>query len=392
MARKSITGLTKRGGVWHINKVVNGQRIYESTGTGEREEAERYLIHRLEEIRKQSVYGVRQVRFWREAATRYLVENKDMPSIGLTATYLEQLDPFIGHLPVAHIDDDALRPFVEWMRAGGKMANGKKKRPSSNRTINISLQRVVRILHLCARAWRDDQKRPWIDSVPMITMTDERKTARKPYPINWDEQRILFAELPEHLQQMALYKVNTGCREQEVCKLQWDWEVRIPELRTSVFLIPADFGGRTENSGVKNGEDRVVILNEVARSVINGQRGKDDRWVFPFRGDALHRMNDTAWRNARARAAKAWEAEFHRPAHPGFRSLRVHDLKHTFGRRLRAANIDTEYRQVLLGHKSGSVTTHYSAAEIEALITATNKIVETDNRAPVLTLLRRKVA
>jgi len=62
------------------------------------------------------------------------------------------------------------------------------------------------------------------------------------YPLSWEEQSILFSELPAHLQIMAMFKVNTGCREQEVCKLQWDWEIAVPELGTSVFLIPAGFG------------------------------------------------------------------------------------------------------------------------------------------------------
>lgn len=390
MARKSITGLTQRGGIWHINKVVNGKRIYESTGSSERSEAERYLIHRLETVRQESVYGVRQKRIWREAATRYLLENEDMRSIGLTATYLEQLDPFIGDMCVTHVDDDALRPFVVWMRKGGVLPNGKPKKPSSNRTINIALQRVVRILHLCARAWRDANKHPWIDVVPMITMLDERKTARAPHPLNWDEQRILFGELPAHLQAMALFKVNSGTREQEVCKLEWDWEVDIPELGASVFVVPSDFGGRTDKSGVKNGEERVIILNDVAKSVINAQRGKHERWVFPYGGDALHRMNDTAWRSARIRAASAWREEFGTDPHPGFARVRVHDLKMTFGRRLRAAGVSFEDRQALLGHKGGSVTTHYSAPEIKSLIDAANKVVQTRSSTPTLTLLQRR--
>jgi len=220
MGRKYISGLSQRNGLWHIDKRVGGVRIYESCGTREREEAERYLIKRLEELRQQSLYGVRHAHSWREAATRYLEENQNMPSIGQTATYLEQLDPFIGVLPVHHIDNEALQPFIRWMQNGGVFPNGKIKRPSSNRTINIALQRVVRILHLCARAWRDANKRPWVDTVPMIKMLDEKKMKRPAYPLSWDEQRIFFSCLPKHLQVMALFKVNTGCREQEVCKLR----------------------------------------------------------------------------------------------------------------------------------------------------------------------------
>lgn len=59
---------------------------------------------------------------------------------------------------------------------------------------------------------------------------------------------------------MALFAVNTGCSEQEVCQLRWEWEVPVAELQTSVFAIPAEFGGRSERSGVKHRKDRVVAL------------------------------------------------------------------------------------------------------------------------------------
>lgn len=392
MARKTISGLTLRGDVWHVNKVVKGQRIYESTETGSREEAERYLIHRLEEIRQATVYGVSKVRTWREAATKYLLEFQHQPSIWLTALYLEQLDPFIGELPLTHIDDDTLRPFIAFKKKETVTKNGIKKPGAANRTVNIALQRVVRVLNLCARKWRDENKHPWLNTVPMITMLDEKKDRRQPYPLSWDEQTIFFRELPDHLRIMALFKVNSGCREQEVCKLRWEWEIDVPELGTSVFLIPAEFGGRSEKSGVKNREERLVVLNDIAKSIIEGQRGRDDKWVFPYEGHALHRMNDSAWRSARAKASKKWQEEYGKQPHPDLERVRVHDLKHTFGRRLRAAGVTEEDRQVLLGHKNGSVTTHYSSAELTNLITAANKVVATDSRSPTLTILKRKAA
>nr|WP_238347532.1 MULTISPECIES: tyrosine-type recombinase/integrase [unclassified Pseudomonas] len=177
---------------------------------------------------------------------------------------------------------------------------------------------------------------------------------------------------------MALFKVNTGCREQEVCKLRWDWEISVPELGTSVFLIPADFGGRHARSGVKNGDERLVV----AKSIIERQRGVSNEWVFPYNGTAMHRMNDSAWKKARVRAAKLWQEENLRPAHPGYASIRIHDLKHTFGRRLRAAGVTEEDRKSLLGHKNGSITSHYSGAELGKLIEAANMVSTTDSRGP----------
>ncbi|WP_312391973.1 tyrosine-type recombinase/integrase [Pseudomonas sp.] len=386
-----MTGLYEKGGVWQIDKVYKGERIRESTGTGDREEAEQYLIHKLEKLRQQKVYGVRQVRTWEEAATRYLLEVRDQPSIHLTALCMRQLHPYLGHLPLTHIDDQALEPFIRDRQAARVREDGTVEKGVSNRTINIAIERAVRVLTLCARKWRDDDRRPWLDSVPMLKKLEEKKSSRKPYPMSWEEQSILFGELPGHLQTMALFKVNTGCREQEVCKLRWDWEISVPELGTSVFLIPADFGGRHARSGVKNGDERLVVLNSVAKSIIERQRGASKEWVFPYNGTAMHRMNDSAWKKARVRAAKLWQEENLRPAHPGYASIRIHDLKHTFGRRLRAAGVTEEDRKSLLGHKNGSITSHYSGAELGKLIEAANMVSTTDSRGPVLTILKRKI-
>lgn len=392
MARKTITGLSQRNGIWHIDKRINGERLYESTGVSDRAEAEKYLIHRLEQIRQRKVYGVRQVRTFREAATRYLLEHKDQPSIKLTALCLQQLDPYLGDLPLTHIDDQALAPFIRDRQTDEDLPNGKVRKAVSNRTVNIAIERVIRVLSLACRKWRDEERRPWLDSIPLLAKLEEKRSSRKPYPMSWDEQSILFGELPDHLQRMALFKVNTGCREQEVCKLRWDWEISVPELGTSVFLIPADFGGRHENSGVKNRDERLVVLNSVAKSIIDGQRGISREWVFPYNGTGMHRMNDSAWKKARVRAAKLWQEQHLRPAHPGFASIRVHDLKHTFGRRLKAAGVTEEDRKSLLGHKNGSVTSHYSGAELGQLIEAANKVSATDSRGPVLTILKRRQA
>ena len=50
-----------------------------------------------------------------------------------------------------------------------------------------------------------------------------------------------------------------------------------------------------------------------------------------------------------------------------------------------------EDRQDLLGHRSGSITTHYSAAELANLIKAANRMCEGNVRKmPTLVVLKRK--
>jgi hypothetical protein len=51
---------------------------------------------------------------------------------------------------------------------------------------------------------------------------------------------------------------------------------------------------------------------------------------------------------ARRRASKRYANEFGRSCPMGFRSIRVHDLKHTYGHRLRAAGGGFEDPGVLL--------------------------------------------
>lgn len=68
----------------------------------------------------------------------------------------------------------------------------------------------------------------------------------------------------------------------------------------------------------------------------------------------------------------------------------VHNLRHTFGSRLRGAGVPLEIRKVLLGHASGAITTPYSAAELSELLDAVEKIVDRGiAQAQTLTVIRR---
>ena len=121
--------------------------------------------------------------------------------------------------------------------------------------------------------------------------------------------------------------------------------------------------------------------------MIDARRGKHPDYVFTHREKKLQCMNNTAWQNGRKRAAGKYRERFGKDSPWGFEHLRIHDLKHTFGRRLRAAQVPFETRQVLLGHTNGSITTHYSAAEIGELIEGVNRI-DASRSTPVLTTLR----
>ncbi|MES2142502.1 MAG: site-specific integrase [Pseudomonadota bacterium] len=354
---KRSPGLIKRGSIWHINKKIYGRRLSESTHASSLAEAERYLTHRLEEIRQASIYGIRPTRCFRQAAIKFLNENQHKASLSTDARILKQLDPFIAHLPLTAIHQGNLQTYIRVRKTDNV----------KNRTLNYGLQVIRRILNLATHEWRDENGLSWLATAPKICLLPETDK-RLPYPLNREEETQLFNELPLHLKQMATFAVNTGCRDQEVCQLRWSWEIAVPEFNSHVFIIPAKH--------VKNRQDRLVVLNDFASRVIEARRGLHPIFVFTYQNKALTRMLNSAWRRARNKV--------------NLPQVRVHDLKHTFGRRLRAANVSFEDRQDLLGHKSQRITTHYSAAEIGNLILAVNKICIRENSTPILTLLKRK--
>ncbi len=336
MARKS-PGLHKRGQVWWIDKAIYGVRLRCSTGTGNLEIAEQILARKIEEVRQAEVFGAVEERTFAEAAARYLMENEHNRAIRREADALALLIPYIGDLPLSQVHMGTLEPFIR-----------DRLQKVSQGTVNRDLCPVRRVLNLSARLWRHNENgQPWLNVSPLIQMREY--DARKPHALTWDEQHQLFAELPGHLANMAIFKVNTGTREQEVVNLRWEWEIR----GQPAFLVPSGY--------VKNKLDRLVVCNSAAWSAVKAARGQHPERVFTYRRKPVTKIYNSAWKSARERA--------------GLPDVRVHDLKHTFGFRLRAAGVDPVDRKDLLGHKSSDISRHYSAPDIEGLLEAAEKVV-----------------
>lgn len=363
--KQKTPGLFERNGTWHIDKKIFGRRICEATGTGSYEEAQAVLARRIEETRHAIIFGVRPKRAFKEAAVKYVRENQHKDSLGSDISKLRMVAPYVNDMPLDSIHMGTLQGFINKRREEGR----------KTRTINHGLKIIRHLLNLAASEWLDENGLTWIASAPKIKLLPEYDN-RKPEPLSWEQEDRLMKALPEHLKRMALYAMHTGSRDKEVYWLQWEWEVKVPELNTSVFILPS----HTVVNGVririvKNGKDRLVVLNRVAKETIEQVRGEHPQFVFTYKGQPITRMNNTAWRNARKRA--------------GLPTLRVHDLKHTFGRRLRAAGVSFEDRQDLLGHTSGRVTTHYSASELAELIEAANKACLGGGNGPTVSLVKR---
>jgi integrase len=290
--RKLMTGTRTPGitvaadGRFLIDKRYRGIRIGMRVGAVTQAQAEQRLQTQMNDIDVELARRAHPRPTFADCAARYLAQSREKRSFEAIQVHVRALLPHIGHLEPHQVHDATLAPFVSQRIASCVTAI----------TINRSLEVVRTILNRAARSYRDEDGRPWLEAIPpLITMLPE--APRPAYPITWDEQDRLFPKLPSHLQRMVLFAVNTGLRDDNVCGLQWDWEVPVPEIGRSVFVIPSD--------SYKANRDHVVILNDAAWSIVQAQRDLHPVWVFPFKGRRIGTMNNNGWQRARRGAKRA---------------------------------------------------------------------------------------
>ncbi|MEN8131779.1 MAG: site-specific integrase, partial [Pseudomonadota bacterium] len=233
--RNKMPGLRLKGEIWQIEKrckYAEGGWLRESTGTSSRTEAEQILIRRLAETEEEAQRRAEAIFTFEEAGMRYLEEIAAKPSADDMAMYLDQLFPFIGQNSLELVHDGTLKAFVDHETDRGQAPK------SVNNVIGV----VSAVLNRAARVWRTEDGIPWLrQAPPRLSRLSTKGRQGKAYTLSWLEQDKLIKAMPRHLADAALYAVNTGCREQEVCQLRWDWEVDVPDMDISVFVLPESF-------------------------------------------------------------------------------------------------------------------------------------------------------
>src|SRR6266852_1945267 len=347
MARSRTAGIRiDSDGRRIIDKEHRGVGIYLRLGPISQEDAEQQLANEVARVDAELRHNANHRHRFVDCAERYLAESQKKRSVDVAAWHIRLLIPYIGTLEIHRVHDATLKSFIADRLASGVKAS----------TVNRSLEVVRTILNRAARSYRDNEGRPWLDAVlPLITKLPE--SPRPPYPITWDEQDRLFSKLPSRLARMVLSAVNTGLRESNVCGLEWSWEVPVPEVGRSVFVSPRE--------AFKSNRPHVAILNDIAWSIIEAQRGQHPIWVFPYQGERVGTMNPTAWQRARSAVIVA--------------GVRIHDLRHSFACRLRAAGVSAEDRQALLGHANHCMAGHYASADVGRLMKQAKLVLKDHN-------------
>jgi len=370
--------LIKRGTKWHINTTINvgkkSAKIRETTGTSDKKIAGEILNQRIAEVTQELLYGKQGTWTIEDGCVKYLQQRKTH-QLKDAIYHTDFLMEYLGEIPMRliHIDHPLVQELISDCADKGNKAS----------TINHHLKVLRNILNNAARKWRDEEGNPWLLTAPLITMLQTDPT--KGHALKIGEETELFRRLSERLALACRFVLNTGLRNSAVVQLRWEWEVAIPELGITVFDVPARYMGERVK-GTKNHQDHRVVLNSVAYEIIETVRGRHPEFVFSHARRGLERpygisegLYTTAWRNAVEGAGL-------KHCRGQDQHFRIHDFKHTFGARLRAMDVTKEDRMDLLGHKNESITTHYSPAEVEKLLAASEKVVQWYERKPKLRL------
>lgn len=143
-----------------------------------------------------------------------------------------------------------------------------------------------------------------------------------------------------------------------------------------MFVIPAE--------AYKAKWTHVLILNDTAWNIVERQRGRHAEYVFLWRREQVKNidqapvmeyqrigtMNNSGWQTARKSV--------------GLEAVRVYDLRHTFGQRLRQAGVTEEDRSLLLGHAIAGMSQHYATVTVARLVEAANSVRQTMDRTTLL--------
>lgn len=151
----------------------------------------------------------------------------------------------------------------------------------------------------------------------------------------------LLAELPEHLQAMVRFSLETGLRKANVIGLLWS---QVDLGRRCAWVHPDQAKARKAIA---------VPLSNAAVVVIRGQIGKHTTHVFSYRGNPIAAPNNSAWEKALKRA--------------GIENFRWHDLRHTWASWHVQAGTPLHVLQELGGWESVEMVRRYAHMSSEHL-------------------------
>lgn len=325
---------------WQYDFQVKGVRYHGSTGTTTKTAAKDYEARERARIAKGET--AKPDITVDEAFGNYWIQvgqyesNKDA-----TWGQLERLKDYFGATAILRdMDREAIDKYVA-RRRGQKARN--KDTLVSNATVNRETQLLKRVIRRVPAKYG----KPEIDWEGVM-LKEPKERARE---LSADEERRLFANLPDDLAAVVEFAMLSGQRRESVVSLLWS-KVDLQSGRAEVR--------------VKGGHWHSVPLTPRMVAII-ANRPKAGPRVFtylcerpaPARKDRPARVKGQRY----PFSSEGWARKWHKALKDaGIEDFRFHDLRHTAATRVTRATGNLKVTQRLLGHSTIATTARYAHA------------------------------
>lgn len=347
----------RKGSVyWWCAYFLRGKEYRESTGTTDREKAEKFLRRRLKEvgadqIGKAAFVGPQQERIKVDTLldaleADYLLRGKDSPQF---KSRLKHIRSYFGGWRALEVTAEAVdRYIVERQEAGAAPA-----------TINRHTQ-------LLAQAFKFAIERRHISSAPQVRHLSETGNARQGFFTD-AEFHALTNKLPGYLRDFVEFGYRTGWRKGEIASLRWS------DVEGDVVRL------RCENA--KNGEARSVTLSGDLADLMDRRKAQRQvetetgvrlsAYVFHQKGEPVGDFRK-AWATACVAAGLGQfvcdrcnqTVEGHTceacNREAGYVGRIFHDFRRTAVRNMVRAGVPERVAMTISGHKTRSIFDRYN--------------------------------
>jgi integrase len=217
-------------------------------------------------------------------------------------------------------------------------------------TANRALAVLSRMLNLGVKwGWRDTNPCRGAERNP------ENKRTRYLSPAEIGKLTAALAELPgQQAANIFRMLLLTGARKGEVLGMRWD----DLDLERGVWTKP---GSTTKQKT----EHRAPLSAPALQLLANLSR--ESEYVFPGLVPGAHRVEVTGQWETVCAAAELVDAE-------GVKTVRMHDLRHTYGSMLASAGLSLPIIGALLGHSQPATTARYAHLMDDPLRAATERV------------------
>ena len=251
--------------------------------------------------------------------------------------------PGLGKIPLNKLTQNDLQLFYAELKTSGRVIR------TDLYGVGLS-DRMVRSCHAtCRTALEKAKQEGLIHTNPAVGCKLPPKKAKEMQVLTEDEMRCFLLQAREEgCYEMVALELATGLRRGEFCALQWDdLNLETGELHISrqVYRVRGELlvtEPKTKSS------IRTVILPPSVLELMKAYRqtAPDSRWIFP-----------SPFNPVRPRDPGAVRDKFHRAMeHAGVKTVRFHDLRHTFATTALAHGMDIKTLSAYIGHVSAATT------------------------------------